>query len=110
MGRESNRAHRPYGEAGDAERRRALTGPLARRRPCGPGRGFALLIADMTAGDREHSALPLYCVCDRRRDGCLRVLAQYREPREALEHARTLRWAGDVVEVHLVTRFDEAAP
>ena len=52
----------------------------------------------------------LYVVCDKRRDGRLRVLAQYREPKDAMEHARMLRWAGDVVEVHLVTRFEEAAP
>lgn len=62
----------------------------------------------MTAVDNT-DAMPVYAVCDKRRDGRLRILAEFREPHDAREHARMLRWAGDPCEVLLVSRLEGEA-
>lgn len=56
------------------------------------------------------NATALYLVIDRRRDGRVRVIGEYREPRDALEHARMLRWAGSPAEILVANAYEEGAP
>lgn len=59
------------------------------------------------------SAPAVYLVTDKRRDGRVRILAEFVEPRAALEHARLLRWAGSPAEILVAQAYDplaEAAP
>ncbi len=46
---------------------------------------------------------PLYAVTDRRRDGKLRIVAEFRDPDAALAHAKLLRWAGTAAQVVLLS-------
>lgn len=48
----------------------------------------------------------LYLVTDKRCDGRVRIIAEYVEPRDALEHARMLRWAGSPAEILVARAFD----
>jgi hypothetical protein len=52
----------------------------------------------------------IYLVCDRRHDGRMRIVAQYREPSDALAHAVMLRWAGSPAEVLIAAAQSEQVP
>ncbi len=54
---------------------------------------------------------PLYAIIERRRDGRPRIVAEYADPQSAHDAAVLMRWAGDAVEVVLVTAIrDEVEP
>lgn len=54
---------------------------------------------------------PLYAIIDRRRDGRPRIIAEYADPKVVHDAALLMRWAGDPVEVGLVTAVrGEVAP
>jgi hypothetical protein len=55
------------------------------------------------------SGFPLYAVTDRSQDGRrLRILATFREPRDAHTAADLLRWSGGTVDVVLMTQVSDA--
>jgi hypothetical protein len=51
-------------------------------------------------------APPLYAVIDRRRDGRRRIVSAHSDPHDARRAADLLRWAGDPVELGLVTAIE----
>lgn len=46
---------------------------------------------------------PLYALIDRRRDGRPRIVSEHVDPESARRAADLLRWAGDAVEIVLLT-------
>jgi hypothetical protein len=54
------------------------------------------------------SGFPLYALTDRAQDGRLRILATFREPRDAHVAADLLRWSGGTVDVLLMTQVSDA--
>jgi hypothetical protein len=55
--------------------------------------------------------VPLYAVIDRRRDGKSRIVSEHLDPHSARAAADLLAWAGDAVEVVLLSTIrDDARP
>ena len=49
---------------------------------------------------------PLYALIDRRANGKPRIVAEYQDPASARAAADLLRWAGDAVEIVLLTAVE----
>lgn len=65
----------------------------------------------MIPDDDPGGQRPLYLVCDKRRDGRVRIVSEHTEPRDALEAARLLRWAGTPGEISIASAYrPEATP
>lgn len=58
---------------------------------------------DGGAQDEPRRAPPLYAVTDRRHDGKIRIVAEFTDAKNALAHAKLLRWAGSPAEVMLIS-------
>jgi len=56
------------------------------------------------------SAPALYALIDRRVNGNPRIVAEYRDPMSARAAADLLRWAGDAVEIVLLTAVEGDRP